>query len=603
MIKQAYTLLFSLSCCAYPTLAQSTKTVAERDSISPEVTVVSNKVRQIDNTDPIFTPIPLTTPQVVRYDPPTPRSTGDFTPVLAPAATPQLAGYASEVPRPYNGVMARIFGGYTQALGGDLAGKWHVGNEQNVLSFDLTHRSELFTLSKISPFLSGHGPVRKEDADYHYLEELPTETNMYRHATAGALSYSYHWRESAIKLQAGLRNHIFAHRPVQQVMQLTLLPQLDRTKWQTNLREYNLTGRIDNLVLNNWIFDLGAHYSFVTHSLPSPSTSELIATEQAHILNLDGSTTVRLSDDWSLALMADAHLRMGRPKEARASIIGAHPQFRYRGFVGFADLDLSGGLGLNVSTSDLALYPELRLSLTDQKRWQWYLQTSGGLRDVDVYDYLVRIPGIMLNALPKLERQQLISRTGIKLHLGSGTYELYGGYNRYTRTNGFHLIPYSSWLVSQRNYYAPLNTFYLGLNLTTSFAKVCVLSFGAQFNRHDEQTDGVGHSIFIDKPEFESYVKLALHPTRRLDLRGVLHFNLGPYTKMLYPVSGKDGLHEGATIGSFSRFVTEVIAQYRLTDAWTLFASFDRQSYELGAYKMKQPYSGRIGVQFNWSAL
>lgn len=182
-MKRLYCLLLILLSTLLPALAQNTKTVVERDTISREVTVVSDKVRQIDDTNPIFTPIPLTKPQIERYNPATPRSTRDFTPTLSPAPTPQLSSFAREVPQPYNGIMARLFGGYAPAVGGDLAGQWHFGSKHNVLSLDLTHRSELFSLSKNGPNHSVHGPIDESDADYHYLKEVPYQTNMYRHAT------------------------------------------------------------------------------------------------------------------------------------------------------------------------------------------------------------------------------------------------------------------------------------------------------------------------------------------------------------------------------------------------------------------------------------
>ena len=59
---------------------------------------------------------------------------------------------------------------------------------------------------------SVHGPIDESDADYHYLEEIPRETDMYRHATEGVVGYSYHWGESMVKLQGGIRSHIFAHK-------------------------------------------------------------------------------------------------------------------------------------------------------------------------------------------------------------------------------------------------------------------------------------------------------------------------------------------------------------------------------------------------------
>lgn len=602
-MKRLYSLLLILFSTLLPALAQNTKTLAERDTISREVTVVSDKVRQIDDTNPIFTPIPLTKPQIERYNPATPRSTRDFTPTLSPAPTPQLSGFAREVPQPYNGIMARLFGGYAPAFGGDLAGQWHFGSQHNVLSLDLTHRSELFSLSKNGPNRSVHGPMDQSDADYHYLKEVPNQTNMYRHATEGVLGYSYHWKESTVKLQGGIRSHIFAHTPTQQRMQMNEIPLLDRTGWQDALREYSLTGRIDNLQAQNWSFDLGARYAFLSHSLPSPAQRDLIASEHMHVIDADGATAVQLSDDWSLGLGADMRIRTGQPSQL--FLLGAHPQFRYRGFVNFADLDFSGGVGVDLANQEVLVYPEVRLSLSDQRRWEWYLQASGGLQDVNPFDYLARIPGIMLNALPRPERQQLASRTGVKLQLGSGTYELYGGYDHYARTYGFNLLPYyageelyGSWLQSQRNEYTKLDIFYAGLDLSTVIAKVCELSLGAQFNRL------ANYSFRVSKPYFQSYAKLAVRPTKRLDLRGVVYYDTSLTTKILHPAQApKTGLREGAARGSLTRLTAEVTAQYRLTKMWTLFATFDSQHYGLGAYDMSQPYSGRIGVQFNWSAL
>lgn len=503
-MKRLYSLLLILLSTLLPTLAQNTKTLVERDTISREVTVVSDKVRQIDDTNPIFTLIPLTKPQIERYNPATPRSTRDFTPTLSPAPTPQLSSFAREVPQPYNGIMARLFGGFAPAFGGDLAGQWHFGSQHNVLSFDLTHRSELFSLSKNGPNRSVHGPTWETDPDYHYLEEVPYQTNMYRHATEGVVGYGYHWRESMIKIQGGIRSHIFAHTPTQQRMQMNEIPLLDRTGWQDKLREYSLTGRIDNLQAQNWSFDLGARYAFVSHSLPSLAQRDLIASERMHVIDADGATAVQLSDDWSLGLSADMRIRTSQPSQL--FLLGAHPQFRYRGFVNFADLDFSGGVGVDLANQEVLVYPEIRLSLSDQRRWEWYLQASGGLQDANPFDYLSRIPGIMLDALPRPDRQQLSSRTGVKLQLGSGTYELYGGYDHYARTYGFNLLPYytgeelyCSWLQSQRNEYTKLDVFYAGLDLSTVIAKACELSLGAQFNRL------ANYSFRVPKPYFQNY--------------------------------------------------------------------------------------------------
>ena len=602
-MKRLYSLLLILLSTLLPTLAQNTKTLVERDTISREVTVVSDKVRQIDDTNPIFTLIPLTKPQIERYNPATPRSTRDFTPTLSPAPTPQLSSFAREVPQPYNGIMARLFGGFAPAFGGDLAGQWHFGSQHNVLSFDLTHRSELFSLSKNGPNRSVHGPTWETDPDYHYLEEVPYQTNMYRHATEGVVGYGYHWRESMIKIQGGIRSHIFAHTPTQQRMQMNEIPLLDRTGWQDKLREYSLTGRIDNLQAQNWSFDLGARYAFVSHSLPSLAQRDLIASERMHVIDADGATAVQLSDDWSLGLSADMRIRTSQPSQL--FLLGAHPQFRYRGFVNFADLDFSGGVGVDLANQEVLVYPEVRLSLSDQRIVEWYLQASGGLQDVNPFDYLSRIPGIMLDALPRPERQQLSSRTGVKLQLGSGTYELYGGYDHYARTYGFNLLPYytgeelyCSWLQSQRNEYTKLDVFYAGLDLSTVIAKACELSLGAQFNRL------ANYSFRVPKPYFQSYAKLSVRPMRRLDLRGVVYYETSISPKILHPAQAPDTrLLEGAAWASLTRFTAEVTAQYRLTKMWTLFATFDSQRYGLGAYNMKQPYSGRIGVQFNWSAL
>ena len=97
---------------------------------------------------------------------------------------------------------------------------------------------------------------------------------------------------------------------------------------------------------------------------------------------------------------------------------------------------------------------------------------------------------------------------------------------------------------------------------------------------------------------------MAVRPTRRLDFRGVVYYDTCLSPKILHPAQApKTGLLVGAAWASLTRFTAEVTAQYRLTDMWTLFATFDSQYYGLGAYNMKQPYSGRIGVQFNWSAL
>ena len=602
-MKRLYSLLLILLSTLLPALAQNTKTSVERDTISREVTVVSDKVRQIDDTNPIFTLIPLTKPQIERYNPATPRSTRDFTPTLSPAPTPQLSSFAREVPQPYNGIMARLFGGFAPAFGGDLAGQWHFGSQHNVLSFDLAHRSELFSLSKNGPNRSVHGPTWETDPDYHYLEEVPYQTNMYRHATEGVVGYGYHWRESMIKIQGGIRSHIFAHTPTQQRMQMDAIPLLDRTGWQDKLREYSLTGRIDNLQAQNWSFDLGARYAFVSHSLPSLAQRDLIASERMHVIDTDGATAVQLSDDWSLGLSADMRIRTSQPSQL--FLLGAHPQFRYRGFANFADIDFSGGVGVDFANQEVLVYPEVRLSVSDQRIVEWYLQASGGLQDVNPFDYLSRIPGIMLDALPRPERQQLSSRTGVKLQLGSGTYELYGGYDHYARTYGFNLLPYytgeelyGSCLQSQRNEYTKLDIFYAGLDLSTVIAQVCELSLGAQFNHL------ANYSCRVPKPYFQGYAKLAVRPTKRLDLRGVVYYDTSLTTKILHPAQApKTGLREGAARGSLTRLTAEVTAQYRLTKMWTLFATFDSQHYGLGAYDMSQPYSGRIGVQFNWSAL
>ena len=79
-MKRLYILLPVLLSSLLPALAQQPTSPAKRDTISREVTVVSDKVRQIDDTNPIFTLIPLTKPQIERYNPATPRSTRDFTP-------------------------------------------------------------------------------------------------------------------------------------------------------------------------------------------------------------------------------------------------------------------------------------------------------------------------------------------------------------------------------------------------------------------------------------------------------------------------------------------------------------------------------------------
>ena len=115
-MKRLYILLPVLLSSLLPALAQQPTPPAKRDTINREVTVVSEKVRQIDDTNPIFTLIPLTKPQIERYNPATPRSTRDFTPTLSPAPTPMLSSFASEVPQPYNGIMARLFGGFAPAF-------------------------------------------------------------------------------------------------------------------------------------------------------------------------------------------------------------------------------------------------------------------------------------------------------------------------------------------------------------------------------------------------------------------------------------------------------------------------------------------------------
>ena len=84
----------------------------------------------------------------------------------------------------------------------------------------------------------------------------------------------------------------------------------------------------------------------------------------------------------------------------------------------------------------------------------------------------------------------------------------------------------------------------------------------------------------------------------------MVYYDTSLTTTILHPAQAPEiGLREGAARGSLTRLTAEVTAQYRLTKMWTLFATFDSQHYGLGAYDMSQPYSGRIGVQFNWSAL
>ena len=104
---------------------------------------------------------------------------------------------------------------------------------------------------------------------------------------------------------------------------------------------------------------------------------------------------------------------------------------------------------------------------------------------------------------------------------------LYGGYDHYGRTYGFNLLPYyageelyCSWLQSQRNEYTKLDIFYAGLDLSTVIAKICELSLGAQFNRQ------ANFSVRVPKPYFQSYAKLAVRPTRRLDPVSYTHLDV-----------------------------------------------------------------------------
>ena len=96
---------------------------------------------------------------------------------------------------------------------------------------------------------------------------------------------------------------------------MTALPLLDRTRWQDKLREYSMTGRIENLQAHNWSFDLGARYAFLYHSLPSPAPGDLLASEYLHTIDADGATAVQLSEDWSLGLSADMRIRTSQPSQ------------------------------------------------------------------------------------------------------------------------------------------------------------------------------------------------------------------------------------------------------------------------------------------------
>src|SRR3712207_1544779 len=132
----------SLVLVSSPALAQRDRPTSKRDTINREITVVSDKVLEIDESQPIFLPITLSQQQVERYNPATPKSTGDFPPAINPPQKPVLTGYAAQPPQPYTGVMARIYAGYMPTLGGDLALRWASKEYGSILSFDVSHLSE-----------------------------------------------------------------------------------------------------------------------------------------------------------------------------------------------------------------------------------------------------------------------------------------------------------------------------------------------------------------------------------------------------------------------------------------------------------------------------
>lgn len=615
-----YSLLISASLVlvSSPALAQSDRPTSKRDTINREITVVSDKVLEIDESQPIFLPITLSQQQVERYNPATPKSTGDFTPAINPPQKPVLTGYAAQLPQPYTGVMARIYAGYMPTLGGDLALRWASKEYGSILSFDVSHLSEQSVFLKRRLLsMPPSEPIVSESPEGRYYENGLKNQRIYRHATQGAVSYAYHWRESLIELRGAIRSNIFANRLNQLDLKEPRIKSpydLDGKVWKSSLQEYWVGATAQQLEIENWVFDLGVGYSYTTNRLPSSDATRLQTEEGLHRLEANASTTLSLSDDWALGLSADflTHSPMYQPSlpipikdSFPVSLLRLKPQFRYRGFVGVADLDLSAGVGADLNLGDLkecVFYPEIRLSLSNQRSWQWYLRASGGLHDVNFFDFLSQHPGLSSISIPQLERQQLHSKMGVKFMAGGAAIDLYGGYDFYYRANGYSLTPYGSFLMEHKNYYGRLQTWFGGIEAQGVIGKLVEMGGGLQYNHHITKE----RWSYQSKPALESFLRMRVLASRRFNIGGHISCQLGHSSGITHPKENNTDpqLNRPWPEISFSQLFMQasVIAQYQFTDNWTVFGSLDSRVDNFGPMVSQQPFSVRLGVQANWSA-
>lgn len=436
-------LLFLFSLLAGAIYAQ------RQDSLTRELTVVSDATIVVDKADPLNPGYIFDKPKVTRLKPTPPRPTRDFTPSITIPRHPALSDWATRLVKPQKYGYVSLLGGMGPLVSADAALFIPVTDDTRFF-LDASHRSSLNRIS-VHP---------------------PLSSRTCRYATDLLLGLNHIDAASQWQIAAYFSHDRFSmHGTTKNLITTDALPELDASNTQPPLINEIIAGSKMSYCYDadQYLLDIegtieyagkGSVYKHKYDWNPQNFNKQLS-------FDLKGKYTQRFADRFRVGLVADAvgvfdNSSLGEVMnrlipDAQQDFSGfsahsetATPFVGIEGMIGSLPwhVDLGASLGIYslktddprvvglLSGSSFVWYPYLDAELAINRDCSIYAQVNGGMHRPNKFgdDLYNRYIALGETLLP--ERQQLHSELGINFNAGAGfEAKIAGGYDLFTNKN------------------------------------------------------------------------------------------------------------------------------------------------------------------------
>lgn len=604
-------LLLSFVGSVSSSMAQEKKETQKRDSLHREVTIVSSKVVQVSDANPIEQSYQWEQPKVSRLKPIDPKPTGDFTPQPDVPRRPSLSAVAALIPPYQHSTSVRLSGSffpsnYSLRLTSSGIYDW---DDMGSVHFNFDY--DLYAYGFNLPALYHKGIAtkssrgREKNLTLSAVYKKPFEQDGYAYTYIGIDHKGY-------ALPGFLK---------------TDEPKLSVDPLSVGITSASLGGGVHRFSLGEWILSTGLGYQFFRTQAPrqfSIDESKRYRANQ-HSIGMNGTLQKELTEDWTVGATGKYYHLYNPGMEQREQAGRGIAARRHTGFLELmphfvwtseweqATARVKAGVGIGFSMApfgSLLLFPSIDANFDLPYKTGLYIKGTGGFERVDplVTQSQMFLVHPMLAPFPARTHTDL--RVGLKASiLDMFSVDLYVG-EKFQSNRAFFVVdtlqrtyspPLPGASVEQVNYYYNIGG-YRSLAQTTLGGKLSaqlwsdILSCDINLERRFFAGQNNQESLPLS-PEAPWYLSTVFtsHFSPRWSLSASLSMEAGWQT--LGPEKAK-GVRD---VVNHTSLLFGSVLQYQMPQEWfTLFVSGDyrlRDSFFVSSFS---PWYLGGGIQFNF---